>query len=303
VNKAFDGMFTRRQFFRLCAGVLATGAGFATYGVVIEPGFRLAITEYNLNPTGWTPGLKLRAVVLADPHCVDPHMTINRWQKIIATANELAPDVHLLLGDYLAHHRFRTGTVAMQDVALTAKSLVSPLGTFGICGNHDWWTDRDVQAGRTPLPYAVKMFEDVGIPMLENRAVRLQKDEKPFWFTGTSSIIAISKSRRNRKSRADLDAALGQVKDKAPIIHLAHEPDMFVKVPDRVSLTISGHTHGGQVRLFGYAPMTASSYGQRFNYGHVVEDGRNLIVSGGLGCSALPIRFGSPPEIVVINIG
>jgi uncharacterized protein len=296
-------MVSRRQFFRVFAGLLATGAGAATYGAVIEPGFRLAITEYSINPPGWLPGLKLRAVVLADPHCVNPHMTLQRWQRIVETANELEPDLHLLLGDYLAHHRFRTGTVAMQDVALSAKSLVSPMGTFGICGNHDWWTDADVQAGRTSLPYAVKMFEDVGIPMLENNAIKLRKDDRPFWLTGTSSIIALGRSRHNRKSRADLTGTLAQVTDDAPIVHLAHEPDMFVNMPERVSLTISGHTHGGQVKLFGYAPLTASSYGQRFNYGHVVENNRELIVSGGLGCSGLPVRLGSPPEIVVINIG
>jgi predicted MPP superfamily phosphohydrolase len=84
---------------------------------------------------------------------------------------------------------------------------------------------------------------------------------------------------------------------------MAHEPDVFPKVPARVSLTVSGHTHGGQVRIFGYAPIVPSRYGSRYVYGHVIEEKRNLIVSGGLGCSSLPIRFGSPPEIVVIELG
>ena len=74
-------------------------------------------------------------------------------------------------------------------------------------------------------------------------------------------------------------------------------------MPARVALTLSGHTHGGQVRLFGYSPIVPSGYGNRFAYGHVVETGRNLIVSGGLGCSILPIRFGVPPEIVEVEIG
>ena len=74
-------------------------------------------------------------------------------------------------------------------------------------------------------------------------------------------------------------------------------------MPSRVSLTLSGHTHGGQVQFFGYAPMVPSRYGNRFLYGHVVEDDRHLIVSGGLGCSILPVRFGVPPEIVMVELG
>ena len=70
-----------------------------------------------------------------------------------------------------------------------------------------------------------------------------------------------------------------------------------------MSLTLSGHTHGGQVRLFGWSPVTPSQYGNRFAYGHIIEDGRHLVVSGGLGCSIMPVRFGMPPEITVIDLG
>jgi len=78
---------------------------------------------------------------------------------------------------------------------------------------------------------------------------------------------------------------------------------MTSKVPTRVALTLSGHTHGGQVRLFGYSPVVPSRYGNRYAYGHVVEDGRHLIVSGGLGTSILPLRFGVPPEVVLVDLG
>jgi hypothetical protein len=70
-----------------------------------------------------------------------------------------------------------------------------------------------------------------------------------------------------------------------------------------VAVTLSGHTHGGQVRLFGHSPVVPSRYGNRFAYGHVVEQNRHLIVSGGLGCSILPLRFGMPPELVMIELG
>src|SRR4029453_11446109 len=73
--------------------------------------------------------------------------------------------------------------------------------------------------------------------------------------------------------------------------------------PHRVALTLSGHTHGGQVRLFNYSPMVPSRYGNRYAYGHVVEGGRHMIVSGGLGTSILPGRWGGRREVVVVHLG
>jgi predicted MPP superfamily phosphohydrolase len=85
---------------------------------------------------------------------------------------------------------------------------------------------------------------------------------------------------------------------------MLHEPDGFTKVPDRVSLSIAGHTHGGQVRVpFVWPDFVPSAYGARFAYGHIVEHGRNLIVSGGLGVSSIPVRLGVPPEVVRIELG
>lgn len=88
-----------------------------------------------------------------------------------------------------------------------------------------------------------------------------------------------------------------------PVILLAHEPDIFVKVPARVCLTLAGHTHGGQIRIpLLWPTFVPSRYGARFAYGHIVESGRHMIVSGGLGTSTLPVRLGMPPEIVHIDI-
>jgi predicted MPP superfamily phosphohydrolase len=75
-------------------------------------------------------------------------------------------------------------------------------------------------------------------------------------------------------------------------------------VPARVALTLSGHTHGGQIRVPLIWPVfVPSKYGARFAYGHVVEEARHLIVSGGLGTSLIPARLGVPPEIVHIQLG
>ena len=76
------------------------------------------------------------------------------------------------------------------------------------------------------------------------------------------------------------------------------------EAPERVVLTLAGHTHGGQIVLPFVPPLWApSEYGARFAYGHIVEEGRHMIVSGGLGCSNVPLRLGVPPEIVRVTLG
>lgn len=298
-------MISRRAFFKWLGGIAAGGLLAGTYAFAIEPGFRLNTTVYAFTPPRWTPGLKLRVVMLADPHCSKPNMPVSRWQRIIATANALKPDIHLLMGDYNTNNKFISGRVSFEEVADAAKALQAPLGTFAIMGNHDWWDDTSVSlnpAG-TGRPRAQKIFEAAGFKVLDNDAVQLRKENHAFWLSGTNSLVAIRTGHSRFESRADLAAALAKVTDDAPIIHLAHEPDLFVDIPDRVSLTLSGHTHGGQVRLFGYSPVTPSAYGNRFAYGHVIENGRHLVVSGGLGCSIAPVRFGVPPEIVVLELG
>lgn len=296
-------MITRRGFFKWLGRIALTGLSGATYAFIIEPGFLLRVKTYAFVPPRWTPGLRLRVALLADPHLVEPHMRLSRWRKIIEATNALSPDLTLLLGDYVAGHAFRTGTIAVADGAREAANLRARLGVYAICGNHDWWDDRGAQKRGFGPTIAQKAFEDVGIPVLANRAMRIENGGAPLWLTGTDSMVAIVKRPGHFESRADLAAALAPINDDAPIIHMAHEPDLFVDIPERVNLTVSGHTHGGQVRLFGWTPVVPSQYGGRFAYGHKIENGRHLVVSGGLGCSIVPVRFGAPPEITLLELG
>jgi predicted MPP superfamily phosphohydrolase len=295
---------TRRGFLKWLGGLALSGAALTGYAFAIEPGFRLRIQRYAFTPPNWTPGLKLRVVCLADPHLGEPYMPVSRWQKIIDTANRLEPDLLLLLGDYTASHRFVTRRIEVDAVARACTTLEAPLGTYSINGNHDWWDDKEAQKRKSGPTRTEQVFTAAGIRMLVNDATRLEKDGRAFWLSGTDSLVAVKTGRPGvYDSQANLAATLEQVTDDAPVIHLAHEPDLFPDIPRRVSLTLSGHTHGGQVRLLGYSPIVPSSYGNRFAYGHIVEDGRHLIVSGGLGCSILPVRFGMPPEITLLELG
>ena len=182
----------------------------------------------------------------------------------------------------------------------------APLGVHAVLGNHDWWDDRTVQRNGTGLPYGKAALEAAGIPVYHNQAVRLSKEGAPFWLACLGDQLAFWPSRGLRPGQRigtdDLAGTLAQVTDDAPVILLAHEPDVMVRVPERVSLVMSGHTHGGQVRLFGWSPVVPSRFGNRYAYGHVREQ-CDLIVCGGLGCAIIPVRIGMPPEIALVELG
>src|SRR3546814_654473 len=207
-----------------------------------------------------------------------------------------------MLGDYPAGHRLLTRSVAMSDFARVCGGLEARLGTVAILGNHDWWADPRAQlAGRGPVQVH-RLLERHGIQVLHTDAVRIRDGVRPFWVLGLGDQLALYRARGEHVGLHDLDATVSLADDDAPAILLAHEPDIFPLVPRRVALTLSGHTHGGQVRVLGYSPIVPSDYGNRYAYGHVVEDGRHLVVSGGLGCAALPVRIGVPPEITLIDL-
>ena len=134
---------------------------------------------------------------------------------------------------------------------------------------------------------------------MENDAVLFGAPGKRFWLAGLGDQLAHWVGPHHFEGVDDLPGTLARVNTDDPVILLAHEPDIFPEVPERVALTLAGHTHGGQIRLPFVPPLWApSEYGARYAYGHIVERGRHMIVSGGLGCSKVPLRLGVPPEIV-----
>jgi predicted MPP superfamily phosphohydrolase len=299
-------MISRRQFVRSIGGLSAFGVSTAAYGVGVEPVLRLRVTRYKLTPRQWPADFRLKIAVIADLHACDPWMSLDRIAGIVARTNALHPDVIVLLGDYVAGHHRVTRFIPANEWAAVLAGLKAPLGVHAIMGNHDYWVDKVVQqAGHGPT-VAHRALEAAGIPVYENDVVRLTKDGRPFWLAGLGDQIAFLPARRIRPTmRAgvdDLDATLAKVTDDAPVILLAHEPNVALRVPSRVALQLSGHTHGGQVRLLGWSPAVPPQHGVRLAYGHLRLK-CDVIVSGGLGCSIMPLRVGVPPEIVEVTLG
>ncbi len=286
---------TRRRVLFGGAGLAAlAGAGTAAYAGAIEP-FSLVVTRYAPALPAWPAGRKLAITVIADLHAGGPDMLLPHIRQVIDTANSLQSDIILLLGDFTAWYKFKWEPVADSVWAGELARLVAPLGTWAILGNHDWW--HHLAGVRHGLALA-------HIPVLENDAVLLGAAGQRFWLAGIGDQIAFRLGPGRFLGVDDLPGTLARVATDDPVLLMVHEPDIFPAVPSRVALTLAGHTHGGQIRVpLIWPTFVPSAYGARYAYGHIVEAGRHMIVSGGLGTSIIPARLGVPPEILLVELG
>jgi predicted MPP superfamily phosphohydrolase len=283
---------TRRTVLGAGLGSLAAGLATAAFAIGVEPYSAPRVVVHRPRPRHWPRGRRLTIAIITDVHAGEPGFPLARVREVVARVNALRADLVVLLGDYSGGAGARI-PLDLDDIAGAFATLEAPLGRYAIYGNHDYWD------GIEPFRAA---FGRARIPVLENGAVPLGQGTS-LYLAGIASTIAIPLGYRRFQGLDDLPGTLAGVPGEANVILLAHEPDIFTDVPERVDLTLSGHTHGGQVRLLGWSPVVPSMYGNRFAYGHIVEGRRDIVVSGGLGNSIYPIRLGVPPEITLIELG
>ncbi len=247
----------------------------------------------------WPEGLKLRIAVLSDFHFADPSFDAEALSKLSRLSKGLRRTwccswaISRTAPASASPGRRRPGPTSWPSSSpRRSGSMRSSAITIIRRASQD--APGDVAAARAQSPGGS------GNSVLVNRATRLSWRGQGVWLAGLGDQLAL---HEDGGSLANLPALLRQVSDEAPILLLAHEPDIFPEVPERVALTLAGHLHSGQVRFFGYAPVVPSAYGQQYLHGHVVENRRHMIINGGLGFSGLPIRFGAPPEIALIELG
>jgi predicted MPP superfamily phosphohydrolase len=267
---------------RLATALLA--AVLAAWAFWLEPASLTVAEERIVLP--WSARGPLRVAVLSDLHVGSPFNGIVQLKRIVERTNAARPDIICILGDLVIQGVRGGRFVPPEDIAAELTHLRAPAGVFAVLGNHDGWLDHDrVQ----------KALEQNGIAVVEDTARRIDTVAGPLWVAGISDLWM---------GKHDVAAAVAAVKnDGAPVLLMTHNPDVFPSVPDRVSLTLAGHTHGGQVRFpFFGSPIVPSRFGQRFVAGHIIEQNRHLFVSTGVGTSILPVRFRVPPTISILTL-
>jgi predicted MPP superfamily phosphohydrolase len=267
------------------AAAALVGAGVAARALWFEPR-RIDVRRMELALPRW-PAVwdGLRVALVSDLHAGGPHVGVDRVARVADVVASLQPDLVALLGDYVDPQVPLGGRVAPEPVARRLGAVRARLATVAVLGNNDWADDG---------PRVADALRSAGVRVLENEATRLVRVPEELWVAGLADAHA---------RRPDLGRALAGVPDDATVLLLSHDPDVFPLVPERVALTLSGHTHGGQVNVPGLKRRwIPSRYGERYEGGHVVEGGRHLVVSRGVGSSRLPVRLGVPPEVVLLTL-
>jgi hypothetical protein len=227
----------------------------------------------------------LRIAFLSDFHVGSHADDVARLGAIVAEAAALAPDLVLFGGDYVNMQLFGGGRVPPRVVAGLLARIEGRYGRFAILGNHDYtYGEREVAAALRAHNVTVLDHErqTIGIG-------RLSLD-----------IVGLPDAHVERPQSHALVAGL--TSDR-PTIVLTHDPVWFAKVPAGPFLTLAGHTHGGQIRLPAVGALKNSSRAPlRWSHGLIVEDGRHLYVTAGLGTSGVPVRIGVRPEFALIEV-
>lgn len=224
----------------------------------------------------------VRIALLSDIHIGTAAMGPERLSRIVERVNALKPDLVVIAGDFIFGHDPRGAAKLGPAMIGPLRELRAPLGVTAVLGNHDYWTG----------PQAVRdQLAGAGVTVLENDA-------------GPRGPIALGGIGDDFSGHADVDATIRAARAIGrPIVLVTHSPDVAPDLPADAHLLLAGHTHCGQVLVFGHNVAPAvSRYGARYRCGLVREGARTVIVTAGLGTSGVPFRLGARPDIWLVTL-
>jgi uncharacterized protein len=275
----------RRKFIRLAAG-----AGVAALGadsVLLEPN-RPHLVRKDIRLRRWPEHLDgFNLALLSDFH-YDPYFSIHPIRAAVGMVNALRPDLVVLTGDFVSvpflgdHEK---AADAAEPCAQLLRELQAPHGLWAVMGNHDSFTDPD---------RVTSALRAVGIQVLVNQSVPIERNSGRFWLSGVDDVLG---------KTADLDKTLHVVPTGEATVLLAHEPDYADRVMRHpVDLQLSGHSHGGQVRLPFLPPIYLPDLARKYVWGLYKIGELTLYTNAGIGTVQIPVRLNCPPEVTLITL-
>jgi uncharacterized protein len=277
---------TRRKFIRIAA--TAGVAGLAGESTLIEPN-RPRIVRQEIALRRWPARMDGFTIALLSDFHYDPYFSVHPLRASIGMVNDLCPDLIVLTGDFvsapiLMRHHLKAAAAA-EPCARMLQQMQAPYGLWAVLGNHDAGTDPD---------RVTNSLRSYGIQVLINQSIPIESNGARFWLGGVDDPLERS---------ADLNATLHNIPSDESVVLLAHEPDYADHVARYpVDLQLSGHTHGGQVRVPFAPPLYLPPMGRKYIWGWYNIGGLPLYVNRGLGTVNLPIRMNCPPEITFLTL-
>lgn len=216
---------------------------------------------------------------ISDVHC-GPHTPASRVRRWVERLNALDLDLMTVTGDLITH-----GSSHVRDVAQALGALRARDGVFACMGNHDYFTDGE---------HLVRELTGCGLTVLRNRGVIVERDGAQLYVAGVDDTWT---------DRHDVPRALAERPAGVPTILLAHDPNLFpAAAAHEVELTLSGHTHGGQLAVPGVRHLSLARFITRFTWGLYRRDRSWLYVNRGAGTTGPPVRLGAPAELTVLEL-
>jgi len=269
----------------------AAGAAIAADAVLIEPNLpRVVRREIVLRR--WPARLEGFTIALLSDLHYDPYFSEHPLHAAISMVNDLRPDLIALTGDFVSvpvfnsnKERRHRAAFAAEPCARLVRRMQARHGLWAVLGNQDEVTD----------PGAVtSALQAQGIQVFANQSAAIETGGARFWLGGVCDVL---------NSKPDLDLTLRQVPDDEAVILLAHEPDYADYVARHaVDLQLSGHSHGGQIRIPLVGPPYLPPLARKYVLGLYQIAGLALYTNPGLGTFGLPIRWNCPPEITLLTL-
>lgn len=207
----------------------------------------------------------------------------SRLRRVVAAVGALSADMVILGGDYVATSH-RAGDVSFAEAVAPFSGLRSRYGTYAVIGNHD------CQEPQNTISIMSAALSSAGVVPLVNRSVQV----------GLVRIAGLDDLWCGESDIGTASRAIAEARGH-PVVLVSHNPDVFPSVPRGVALVLAGHTHAAQIVPPLIGPIVSvSRYGQRYRYGMILEKGRRMIVSSGIG--GLPLRLNAAPEIVLVTL-
>lgn len=259
------------------AGAVLTGL----YARYIEPRWVQTVHLDLFLPDHYAELSGLSIGFVTDTH-VGPHFSLNDLDRTTRIVERERPDILIFGGDFLSESPLYLRGLQHQ---LTRMVQSARLGAWGIWGNHDLANLRDRVA---------PVLADSGITILTNESARVETGQGDLWLGGVDDLLL---------GKADPARTFADVPADAPLIALWHEPDGVARLTEWHPLVIlSGHTHGGQVRLPFVGPLATPDMGKTYVAGGYLIGNTQLYVSRGIGMYRPPVRFNCRPEVTFIHL-
>ncbi len=274
---------TRRGLLKaainLTIATLLTGTGTVAYASEVEPRW-VALERLRVPIPGLPPAFDgYRIAQLSDLH-LGPTTRPDTIARAVQMAVDLAPNLILLTGDFVSER------LDAPDLLAKLRPLQARDGVLAIMGNHDHWVD---------VGGVRQVLADLGLPELRNASRPTLRGGAALWIAGVDDIW---------EKQHDLTRALADVPPDAVTILLAHEPDYADEVAPlgRVALQLSGHSHGGQVRIPGVGALALPYLAHKYPIGLRRVGEMALYTSRGVGNVAPAVRFNCRPEVTEITL-